>query len=138
MATVINDANYNELLASGKPVVIDFWAPWCGPCRSIAPIIEDVAAAYEGKAVIGKYDVDEGDELGVEYGIRNIPTILFFDKEGKMVDKHVGTITRDALAAKLTRCCKFFKTELMRSRSLKQACFYFFAVGESPRDQSMW
>ena len=101
MAKEINDANYKELLASGKPVVIDFWAPWCGPCRSIAPIIEDVAAAYEGKAVIGKYDVDEGDELGVEYGIRNIPTILFFDKEGKMVDKHVGTITRDALAAKI-------------------------------------
>ena len=106
MPNEIHDANYKELLASGKPVVIDFWAPWCGPCRSIAPIIEDVAAAYEGKAVIGKYDVDEGDELGVEYGIRNIPTILFFDKEGKMVDKHVGTITRDALAAKSMRCCK--------------------------------
>ncbi len=101
MATVINDANYKSLLESGKPVVIDFWAPWCGPCRSIAPIIEDLATAYEGRAIIGKYDVDEGDELGVEYGIRNIPTLLFFDKEGNMVDKHVGTITRDALAAKI-------------------------------------
>ena len=100
MAKEINDANYKELLASGKPVVIDFWAPWCGPCRSIAPIIEELATAYEDRAIIGKYDVDEGDELSVEFGIRNIPTILFF-KDGQMVDKHVGTITRDALVAKI-------------------------------------
>ena len=101
MAKEINDTNYKEFLGSGMPVVIDFWAPWCGPCRSIAPIVEDLATAYEGKAIIGKYDVDDGDELGVEFGIRNIPTILFFDKDGKMVDKHVGTITRDALSAKI-------------------------------------
>lgn len=101
MAKEINDANYKELLESGKPVVIDFWAPWCGPCRSIAPIIEELAGTYEDRAIIGKYNVDDGDELSVEYGIRNIPTLLFFDKEGKMVDKHVGTITNDALAAKL-------------------------------------
>jgi thioredoxin 1 len=101
MATVINDANYKEFLESGKPVVIDFWAPWCGPCRSIAPIIEDIATAYEGRAIIGKYNVDEDTDLGVEYGIRNIPTMLFFDKSGNKVDKHVGTITRDALAAKI-------------------------------------
>jgi len=101
MAKEINDANYKELLESGKPVVIDFWAPWCGPCRSIAPIIEELAGTYEDRVIIGKYNVDDGDELSVEYGIRNIPTLLFFDKEGKMVDKHVGTITHDALAAKL-------------------------------------
>lgn len=101
MAIEINDTNYKSFLESGKPVVIDFWAPWCGPCRSIAPIIEELATVYEGRAVIGKYNVDEADELGVEYGIRNIPTMLFFDKEGNMVDKHVGTITRDALAAKI-------------------------------------
>jgi thioredoxin 1 len=100
MAKEINDANYKELLDSGKPVVIDFWAPWCGPCRSIAPIVEDLAGVYEDRAIIGKYNVDEGDELSVEYGIRNIPTMLFF-KDGQMVDKHVGTITRDALAAKI-------------------------------------
>ena len=100
MAKEINDANYKELLDSGKPVVIDFWAPWCGPCRSIATIVEDLAGVYEDRAIIGKYNVDEGDELSVEYGIRNIPTMLFF-KDGQMVDKHVGTITRDALAAKI-------------------------------------
>ena len=101
MAIEINDTNYKSLLESGKPVVIDFWAPWCGPCRSIAPIIEELAAAYEGRAIIGKYNVDEGDELSVEYGIRNIPTLLLFDKEGNMVDKHMGTITHDALTAKI-------------------------------------
>ncbi|MBQ9556859.1 MAG: thioredoxin [Muribaculaceae bacterium] len=100
MATVINDANYKELLESGKPVVIDFWAPWCGPCRSITPIVEELATVYEGRAIIGKYNVDEDTDLGVEYGIRNIPTMIFF-KDGKMVDKHVGTITRDALVAKI-------------------------------------
>ena len=101
MAREINDTNYKELLESGKHVVIDFWAPWCGPCRSIAPIIEELAATYEDRAIIGKYNVDEGDELSVEYGIRNIPTLLFFDKSGNMVDKHVGTITHDLLTAKI-------------------------------------
>ena len=100
MATVINDTNYKELLESGKPVVIDFWAPWCGPCRSVSPIVEELAAAYEGKVIIGKYNVDDDTDLGVEYGIRNIPTLLFF-KDGQMVEKHVGTITRDALTAKI-------------------------------------
>lgn len=101
MANVINDTNYKEFLESGKPVVIDFWAPWCGPCRSIAPIIEELATEYEGRAIIGKYNVDDDTDLGIDYGIRSIPTLLFFDKEGNMVDKHVGTITRDALVAKL-------------------------------------
>lgn len=100
MATVINDANYKELLESGKPVVIDFWAPWCGPCRSIAPIVEELATVYEGRAIIGKYNVDDETDLGVEFGIRNIPTLLFF-KDGQMVEKHVGTITHDALVAKI-------------------------------------
>lgn len=100
MALAINDTNYKELLESGKPVVVDFWAPWCGPCRSIAPIIEELAAEYEGRVVIGKYNVDDDTDLGVEYGIRNIPTLLFF-KDGKMVEKHVGTITHDALKAKI-------------------------------------
>ena len=100
MAKEINDANYKELLESGKPVVIDVWAPWCGPCRSIAPIVEELATAYEDRVIIGKYNVDDDTDLGVEFGIRNIPTLLFF-KDGKMVEKHVGTITRDALTAKI-------------------------------------
>lgn len=100
MATVINDANYKSFLESGKPVVIDFWAPWCGPCRSIAPIIEELAEVYQDRVIVGKYNVDDDTDLGVEYGIRNIPTMLFF-KDGQMVDKHVGTITRDALTAKI-------------------------------------
>jgi len=100
MATVINDSNYKELLASGKPVVVDCWAPWCGPCRSIAPIVEELATAYEDRVIVGKYNVDEDTDLGSEYGIRSIPTLLFF-KDGEMVDKHVGTITRDALTAKI-------------------------------------
>jgi thioredoxin 1 len=97
----INDTNYKEILESGKPVVIDFWATWCGPCRSIAPIVEELATEYEGRAIIGKYNVEDGDDLSVEYGIRSIPTLLFFDKTGNMVDKHVGTITRDAFVAKI-------------------------------------
>ena len=100
MATVINDANYKEFLESGKPVVIEFWAPWCGPCRSVAPIVEELATVYDCRAIIVKYNVDYDTDLVLEYVIRNIPTLLFF-KDGQMVDKHVGTITRDALAAKI-------------------------------------
>ena len=100
MAIEINDTNYKSLLESGKPVLIDCWATWCGPCRSIAPIIEEMAQAYDGRAIIGKYNVDDNIDLGAEYGIRSIPTLLFF-KDGKMVDSHVGTITRDALTAKI-------------------------------------
>ena len=81
--------------------MIDFWATWCGPCRSIAPIVEELATEYEGRVIIGKYNVEDGDDLSVEYGIRSIPTLLFFDKTGNMVDKHVGTITRDAFVAKI-------------------------------------
>lgn len=97
----ITAQNYEaEVIKSEKPVLLDFWAPWCGPCRSIAPIVEELAAKYEGRAIIGKYNVDEDADVSSEYGIRNIPTLLFF-KDGQMVDKHVGTITRDALAAKI-------------------------------------
>lgn len=100
MAILINDTNYKELLESGKPVVIDFWATWCGPCRSIAPIVEELAAEYEGRAIIGKYNIEDNYDLSAEFGIRTIPTLLFF-KDGQKVDSHVGTITRDALAAKI-------------------------------------
>ena len=93
MALKINDENAKELIASGKPVVIDFWAEWCGPCRAIAPSVDELAEEYEGKVIIGKYNVDDDADLSAEYSIRNIPTLLFF-KEGKLVDKHVGKKTR--------------------------------------------
>ncbi|MBR5101994.1 MAG: thioredoxin [Muribaculaceae bacterium] len=100
MAFVFTDENAKEAIASGKPVVIDFWAEWCGPCRHIAPLVEELATSYEGKVLIGKYDVDDGEELPVEYMIRNIPTILFF-KDGELKDRSVGSISRDALEEKI-------------------------------------
>lgn len=80
MALQITDANYKELLASDKLVVIDFWAEWCGPCRSIAPAVEELAAEFEDKAIIGKYNVDNDNELSEEYSIRSIPTLLIFQR----------------------------------------------------------
>ncbi len=89
MALAINKTNFEEVLASGKPVVIDFWAEWCGPCRMIAPIVDELAAEYEGQVVIGKCDVEDNDDITVKYGVRNIPTIIFL-KNGELVDKQVG------------------------------------------------
>lgn len=100
MALEITDNNYKELLAEGKPVVIDFWAPWCGPCKMVAPIIEELAAEYEGKVIIGKCDVDENSDMPVEFGIRSIPTVLFF-KEGKLVDKQVGSAPKPTYVSKI-------------------------------------
>lgn len=100
MALEITDNNYKELLAEGKPVVIDFWAPWCGPCKMVASIIEELAAEYEGKVIIGKCDVDENSDMPAEFGIRNIPTVLFF-KEGKLVDKQVGSAPKPTYVSKI-------------------------------------
>ena len=100
MALQITNENYSDVLASGQPVVIDFWAEWCGPCRMVAPIVEELAAEYEGKVVIGKCDVDDNDDIVAEYKVRNIPTIVFI-KGGEIVDKHVGAISKDALKAKV-------------------------------------
>ena len=100
MALQITNENYAEVLASGQPVVIDFWAEWCGPCRMVAPIVEELATEYEGKVVIGKCDVDDNDDIVAEYKVRNIPTIVFI-KGGEVVDKHVGAISKDALKAKI-------------------------------------
>lgn len=102
MALEINSANFNELMASDQPVVIDFWAEWCGPCRMIAPIIEELAHDYEGKAIIGKCDVDSNDTIAAQFAIRNIPTIIFV-KGGQVVDKQVGATTKAALAEKLNK-----------------------------------
>ena len=100
MAYVVNDANFADTLKNDKPVLVDFWATWCGPCKAITPIIEEVAAEYEGKAVIGKCNVDECDDAPMNYNIRSIPTLLFF-KNGQLVDRHVGVITKAELTAKL-------------------------------------
>lgn len=101
MAKNIDMAAYNELVASGKPFVIDFWAEWCGPCRALGPVIEELAAEYEGKVVIGKCDVDQNNDLAIKFGVRNIPLVVFVKAGGKMLDKLVGASPKDAIKAKI-------------------------------------
>lgn len=100
MEKVITDANFEEIIAGGLPVVVDFSAVWCGPCKKIAPIIEELAGEYEGRVIIGKCDVDENNDLTSRFGIRNVPTVLFF-KNGEVVDKHVGAASKKDFAAKI-------------------------------------
>lgn len=101
MALELTDANFEEkVLKSDKPVLVDFWAEWCGPCRMVTPIVSELATEYEGKAVVGKVDVDNNPNISAQFGIRNIPTILFF-KDGEIVDKHVGAAPKNVLASKI-------------------------------------
>ncbi|MDX2000943.1 MAG: thioredoxin [Chitinophagales bacterium] len=101
MAVQLTDANFEtEVLKSDKVSVIDFWAEWCGPCRVIAPSIEELAKEYEGKAIVGKVNVDDNSEVSSKYGIRNIPTVLFI-KNGQVVDKQVGAVPKSVLEEKL-------------------------------------
>ena len=100
MALVFTDENIKDAIQSGKPVVVDFWAQWCAPCRMVGPVVEELAKEYEGRVIIGKLDVDENVETPNEYGIRNIPTILFF-KDGQIVDKQIGAAAKAALVAKV-------------------------------------
>ena len=99
MEVTISRENFESLKSGDKPLVVDFWATWCGPCRMIAPIISKLAEKYEGKVVVGKCDVEDNEDLAVEYGIRNIPTILFF-KGGVIVDKLVGAQNETIIDAK--------------------------------------
>jgi thioredoxin 1 len=103
MAVEITDKNFKESVLESKQVaLLDFWALWCGPCRAIAPIIEDLAKDFEGKAIIGKVDVDHNQEIALQYNIRSIPTIIIL-KDGEVVERHVGATTKAVLKAKLEK-----------------------------------
>mgnify|MGYP002659912121 FL=1 len=102
MALAITKDNFEEISASQLPVVIDFWAEWCGPCRMISPIIDELAGEYEGRAVIGKCDVDNNDDIVGKFMVRNIPTIVFI-KGGQVVDIQVGACTKADLVKKLEK-----------------------------------
>ena len=96
----ITDANFEEVIASEQPILVDFWAEWCGPCKMIGPVVEELASDYEGKAVIAKVNVDENPNVAAKFGIRSIPTLLVF-KGGEIVDKQIGAVPKGVLAQKL-------------------------------------
>ena len=101
MAVQITDGNFKDtVLSADKPVLLDFWAEWCGPCRMIGPVVEELSKEYEGRAVIGKVNVDENPETAIQFGVRSIPTLLFF-KNGQVVDKQVGVVPKSVLESKL-------------------------------------
>ncbi len=102
MALQFTDQTAREAIESGKPVVIDFWATWCGPCIKLGPVVEELAEKYDGKAIIGKLNIDENDEIASENRVRNIPTVLFF-KDGKLADRSVGLVKLSDLEEKLTK-----------------------------------
>ena len=101
MALELTDQNFEELvLKSDKPVLVDFWAEWCGPCRMVGPFVDEIAKEYEGKAVVGKVNVDNNPGISMQFGIRNIPALLLF-KGGQVVDKQIGAAPKSVLANKL-------------------------------------
>ena len=103
MALEITDSNFEEtVLKSDKPVMVDFWAAWCGPCRMVGPIIDELSEEYEGKAIIGKIDIDSNQQYAAQFGVRNIPTVLVF-KDGKLVDRKVGVSSKNDYAEAIDR-----------------------------------
>ncbi len=101
MVLEVNDSNFDEtVINSDKPVIVDFWAEWCGPCRMVAPIVEEISNEFEGKVIVAKCDVDSSPGVAAKFGIRNIPTILFF-KDGKIADKQVGAVPKGNFVTKL-------------------------------------
>jgi thioredoxin 1 len=96
----LTDANFDQVINSDKPVLVDFWAEWCGPCKMIGPLVEELAGDYDGKAVIAKLNVDENPQTTAKFGVRSIPTLLVF-KKGQIVDKQVGAVPKSVLAQKL-------------------------------------
>jgi thioredoxin 1 len=99
-AIEITDANFEQLIQSDKPVLIDFWAEWCGPCRMVGPVVEELASEYEGRAIVGKLDVDANPQVSGKLGVRSIPTLLVF-KNGQLIDKQIGAVPKHVLAQKL-------------------------------------
>ena len=103
MALVFTDSNFEEtVLKSDKPVLVDFWAAWCGPCRMVGPIIDELSEEYEGKAVVGKVDIDSNQQYAAQFGVRNIPTVLVF-KNGELVDRKVGVSSKNDYAQALDK-----------------------------------
>ena len=100
MEKIVTEGNIAEILASEQPVMIDFWATWCGPCRALAPTVEEIAEEFDGKAVVAKCNVDDCESISMTYGIRNIPTLLFF-KGGQVVDRSVGVVPKADIEMKL-------------------------------------
>lgn len=100
MEKVVTDTNIKEVLASAPVVLVDFWAVWCGPCRALGPIVEEIASEFEGKIVVGKCNVDEAQDISMEYGIRSIPTIIFF-KNGQPVDKTIGLVPKEEIVKRI-------------------------------------
>lgn len=101
MVTELNDSNFEEFVTSSKaPVLVDFWAPWCGPCRMLSPLVDEMASRYEGQLAVAKCNVDDAEDVPAKYGIRNIPTLLFF-KNGELVERTVGGMTKAELEDKI-------------------------------------